>query len=166
MKIPLFTIIVLLFYSCENLKRKEPAQQLPEPEQLKYAEMIVGEWRNSYSKIILHTFKNSDSTKVLEVRESEWETVMQSKPIRTFFKADGTYNSEHRNLEDSIVYNPAGKWRIAGDSLFITDTFPKNGISYTYKISIDNDIAEFKGGEDFDQDGFKDDEYYGSQRRQ
>lgn len=98
--------------------------------------------------------------------EHNWETAMKAKPIRTFFKADGTYNSEHRNLNDSIVYNPAGKWSIVGDSLFMMDTFPQEGLSYKYKIKIDGNIAEFRGVEDFDSDGNKDDEYYGSQRKQ
>lgn len=114
----------------------------------------------------MHTFKNSDSTKVLEVMEQNWETVMKAKPIRTFFNADGTYNSEHHNLNDSIVYNPAGKWNVVGDSLFMRDTFPQKGLAYKYRITLDSDIAEFRGVEDFDQDGNKDDEYYGSQRKQ
>lgn len=101
----------------------------------------------------------------MEVREDNWEALMNMKPIRTFFKADGTYNSEHRNLSDSIVYNPAGKWKITGDSLLMVDTMPQAGVSYKYKVIITDSIAEFFGVEDFDRDGVKDDEYYGRQRR-
>jgi len=162
LKFHLLASIVLLFFSCKNAQHQGDSQESLTMDQSK----LIGEWRNSYTKIIMHTFKSSDSTKVLELNEKDWENVMQVRPIRTFFKADGTYNSEHRNLNDSIIYNPAGKWNIAGDSLFMTDTFPQKGLSYKYKIAIDGNIAEFKGEEDFDQDGVKDDEYYGSQKKQ
>lgn len=166
LKILSFAITVLFFSSCENLKKKDIAPVPASAVQPDYGKKITGEWRNLYTKIVMRSYNNSDSIKVMEIREEDWEQVMKVKPIRTFFKEDGTYNSEHRNLNDSVVYHPAGRWCIEGDSLFMTDTFPQKGISYKYKIAIDNDIAEFTGVEDFDRDGLKDDAYYGTQRRQ
>jgi hypothetical protein len=157
----------LFIFSCNNTpSHQQPFDPLadeilpPKPGQL------LGEWRNLYTKVTMHTFKNTDSTRVLEVDEANWERMMSSKPIRTFFKADGTYNSEHRNLNDSMVYNPAGRWSLTGDSLFMTDTFPQRGVSYRYKILLKDNIVEFWGVEDFDQDGTKDDNYYGTQQKQ
>ena len=112
------------------------------------------------------TYKNSDTSKTLEVDEQSWEQRLNGRTISTFFRQDGTYNSIHRDLKDSIVYNPAGLWRVAGDSLFMTDTFPQRGLTYKYKFAIENNIAEFWGIEDFDQDGKEDDQYYGRQRKQ
>jgi|GEM_PF-650455 len=127
---------------------------------------LVGEWKNTYMKVTMESFRNSDSTKIIEVDESNWEEKLKAKTVRTFFREDGTYNSEHRDLNDSIFYNPAGKWRIEGDSLYMTDTFPEKGISYTYWLQVNDSIAEFRGLEDFDQDGNIDDQYIGRQRRQ
>lgn len=158
-------ITVLFFASCENLKKKE-AIKLPDSGQADYKEQIIGEWRSIYMKLTLHSYQNADSTKVMEVHEAEWEHVMAAKPIRTFFNTDGTYRTEHRNLNDSIVYNPAGNWRIAGDSLFMSDTFPQKKTDYRFQISISSDLAEFKERQDFDGDGMRDDEYFGRQRKQ
>lgn len=146
----------------------------PKEETKKLSHQLVGEWRNVSMKVEMPTVNNTDSTSTLEVTEANWEQLMQIRTIQTFFKADGTYNSIHTNLNDSIIYNPAGKWSVAADSIFMTDTFPQAGLTYNYKLSIrEQNItgkkelrAEFWGVEDFDQDGKKDDRYYGVQRKQ
>lgn len=131
------------------------------------AEDLIGEWRNVSLRIEMNGATGSpDSLKVFEVQESEWESRMNIRPIRTFFKAGGTYNSLHLNLRDSVVYNPAGRWELRGDSLVMTDTFPQRGLKYTYHLKINGNIAEFRGIEDSDGDGQKDDLYFGTQRRQ
>ncbi|MXV17278.1 hypothetical protein [Hufsiella ginkgonis] len=48
----------------------------------------------------------------------------------------------------------------------MTDTFPKQGVTYKYKLSINGNIARFNGIIDFDGDGKTDDEYIGKQRKQ
>ena len=130
------------------------------------ASELVGEWRNTYLKITMFTHRNSDSTHVMEVTSANWEEKLKIQPVRTFFRSNGTYNSEHRNLKDSIFYNPAGYWKVVGDSIFMTDTFPKRGISYAYQLSITDNFATFRGVEDFDRDGKKDDAYMGVQKKQ
>ena len=134
---------------------------------------LVGEWRNVYMKVEMYTYNNTDSLKTMEVTEANWEKILNIKTIRTLYKENGSYNSEHKNLQDSIIYNPAGKWSIVGDTLIMTDTFPKKGLNYKYKLEIKENngvnkeiIAEFFGVEDFDQDGKIDDKYYGIQRKQ
>lgn len=138
------------------------------------SDQLTGEWRNISMKVEMQTINNTDSASTLEVTEANWEQVLKIRTIQTFFKADGTYNSVHTNLNDSVIYNPAGKWSVTGDSIIMTDTFPQAGISYKYRLSIREQntngkqelLAEFWGVEDFDQDGKKDDSYYGVQRKQ
>lgn len=154
-KILLFIIPVLV--SCE-------AEEISENKELE--KQLVGEWRNVSLKIKMNTFKNRDTFRIFEVNENNWEAKMRIQPIRTFYRADGTYNSEHRNLKDSLIYNPAGRWAIQGDTIIMMDTFPERALSYRYKIVIKNNIAEFTGLEDCDRDGNADDDYYGTQRRQ
>ena len=144
------------------------------PERKKTSDQLVGEWRNVSMRVEMPTVNNTDSTATLDVTEANWEKMMQIKTIQTFFKADGSYNSVHTNLNDSIIYNPAGKWSVTGDSIMMTDTFPQAGLTYTYKLTLREQdangkkvlLAEFWGIEDFDQDGKKDDSYYGVQRKQ
>lgn len=160
-------LCAFVLFSCESQQPRQEATEAMPGEILPASRgQLLGEWRNVYTKVTMNTYQNSDSTKVLEVEEADWERVMQVKPIRTFFRQDGTYNSEHRDLNDSIVYNPAGRWTLNGDSLYMTDTFPQKGVSYKYKILVHGDILEFSGYEDFDQDGMKDDVYLGTQRKQ
>lgn len=146
----------MLMFGCEG--KKDETRNL-----------LTGTWQNTYMKIEMNSYKGKDTLSTLEVDESNWEKKMGIKPIITFFKANGTYSSEHRNLQDSIVYNPAGKWEIVGDTLYMRDTFPEAGLNYKYKLSIskqgDKVTAEFWGIEDFDQDGKKDDAYYGRQKK-
>ena len=127
---------------------------------------LIGEWRNVSLKLTMNTFSNKDSTKVFEVNEEDWERKMNIRPIKTIYFADGTYISEHRNLRDSIIYSPAGRWVILGDTVIMRDTFPELGLSYRYKININKDLVEFTGIEDCDRDGSADDQYFGVQRKQ
>lgn len=154
MKIYLLTLFCLFFSCSSKENKKSPSEQL------------VGEWRNVYMKVEMQTVNNTDSNDILEVSEENWEKMMQIRTIQTFYNADGTYNSKHTNLKDSVIYNPAGKWQIQGDSIIMSDTFPKTGLIYKYKIAIKDNNVEFWGVEDFDQDGNKDDKYYGTQKRQ
>jgi hypothetical protein len=156
-------IISTILFSCSV---KEDGKKL--------SGQLIGEWRNVSMKVEMPTVNNTDSSSTLDVTEANWEQVMQIRTIQTFFNADGTYRSTHTNLNDSIIYNPAGKWAILGDSILMTDTFPQPGLTYTYRFTLREQnvngkkelLAEFRGVEDFDQDGKKDDTYSGVQRKQ
>jgi hypothetical protein len=155
LKIWLFLIPVLV--SCE-------AEEIPENKELE--KQMIGEWRNVALKIKMNTFGNKDTFRILEVDEKNWEARMKIQPIRTFYRADGTYNAEHRNLKDSLIYNPAGRWAILDDTIIMMDTFPERALAYRYKIVIKNNMAEFTGVEDCDRDGKADDDYYGLHRKE
>jgi hypothetical protein len=148
-------LIVLIFISCND---KTPRKKI-------YAEQLTGQWRNVYIRIDISSYRNTDSSKVFEVNEQNWEQVMGIRPVRTYYWSDGTYNSEHLNLKDSVFYNPAGRWKLDGDSLFMNDTFPDRRNKYSYRVAVNGNMAEFWGLEDSDNDGKKDDRYYGTQRK-
>ncbi len=157
-KMIIYGVGCLFIAACSNETNKTLNKEL--------TAQLHGEWRNVYMKLSMNSYKNTDSSKVFEVTEQNWTKKMNIQPIRTFFRKDGTYNSEHRNLSDSIVFNPAGRWAIYGDSLVMTDTFPSIGQAYRYKVVLKDSLVEFYGLEDSDNDGQKDDLYYGVQRRQ
>lgn len=154
----LFLFIALILFSCRSNRVSSSGASL--------SQQLTGEWRNTYVKLTMNSFKNSDTSRVVEADENNWEHVLKSRTVRTFFRADGTYNSEHRDLKDSLFYNPAGHWHIVGDSLFMKDSFPQKGISYQYHLSIKDKMATFRGLGDYDLDGRSDDEYFGVQRKQ
>jgi len=126
---------------------------------------LYGQWRNVYLKLEMFSYRNGDSTRVLEVNEKDWEERMGIQPIRTYYWPDGTYNSLHYNLNDSLIFNPSGKWFLRGDSIVMQDTFPELREPYHYKVTLYGDILEFSGTEDCDNDGKRDDHYYGTQRK-
>jgi hypothetical protein len=102
--------------------------------------------------------------KVIEADSSNWEDRLHIKPIRTRFQADGTYYSEYRNLQDSIVRRPSGTWTLKGDSLTISQLQPET-VQMTFQLHIEKDIATFRVFIDFDGDGKTNDLYYGRQRK-
>lgn len=154
---PVFFLPVLLSFllSCEGAaeKKRDLRKELP------------GKWQHTFLKITMNSFNNTDSTRVVAIREEDWETVMHMQPIVTVYFSDGTYFSEHRNLNDSVVYLPFGKWQITGDSILMQDTFPQTGPTYRYHLGMNQGLMECTGYEDSDGDGQSDDLYYSLQRR-
>ena len=100
----------------------------------------------------------------MEADSSNWEARLHIKPIRTYFREDGTYLSEYRNLRDSVIRTPSGIWTIEGDSLLMTELKPDTS-RMKFQLHIENNIATFIGLIDFDGDGVSNELYYGRQRR-
>ena len=125
---------------------------------------LTGEWNNVSMRVEINSKNNSDSNEVLNVEKSEWEARLKIRPIRTFFRADSTWNSAHYNLKDSLVYNPSGKWWISGDSLVMAQTFPSPDTTL-YLLQLKNDTASFEANLDWDMDGKRDDRYFGRQNK-
>src|SRR5690349_15744474 len=95
-------LLVLFVASCNNSGTKEKEPVAPSK-----ADQLVGEWNNLYIKIETMSKNNTDSNEVLEVDRPQWEEKLKIKPIRSFFRADSTWNSAHYNLKDSLVFNPS-----------------------------------------------------------
>lgn len=143
-----FALATLIIISCKNGNIKR--------------EQMFGEWNNLSIRVDIETKLNTDSNEVLTVEQSEWEQKLKIKPIRTYFRADSTYNSAHFDLKGSLVYNPSGKWWIVRDSLIMAQAFPSVDTS-SYLIKLNKDTASFTCRLDWDMDGKKDDLYVGRQ---
>ncbi len=70
---------------------------------------FFGEWRNESMRVECATYRGSDSTFVIDVPAGQWEAKMKMQPIRTTYKADGSYVSEYRTLSDSISLRRIGE---------------------------------------------------------
>jgi hypothetical protein len=137
--------------------------QTPVPPNGKLAQQLTGEWRNQYLKIKIRNAKTGSVT-IVEADSSNWEARLQIKPIRTHFIQDGTYRSEYRNLQDSVVRKASGLWAIKGDTLIMTQTKPSPGVLKLH-VQIDKQLATFHGMIDFDGEGKLNDEYFGVQKK-
>ncbi|HEY6504695.1 MAG TPA: hypothetical protein VIZ28_12020 [Chitinophagaceae bacterium] len=127
-------------------------------------EQLTGEWNNLSIRVEINSKNNADSNEVFEVGRPQWEEKLKIKPIRTFFRADSTWNSAHYNLKDSLVYDPSGKWWIERDKLTMLQLLPSSDTT-VYDFTLKNGIASFKCMLDWDMDGEKDDQYFGIQRK-
>ncbi len=125
---------------------------------------LIGEWHNFYVNLEMPSYQGGASTFRLEANEMNWEELMEMKPIRTFFRENGTYVSEYRNLEDSVFMIHSGYWEIANDSLILRQREPVP-IDYRYAVSLQGDTATFVAVMDFDGDGQEDDHYQGIQTK-
>ena len=144
---------VMLFFSCNDDKKETNAPAAKE---------LTGEWNNLSIKVDIHSKKNSDTNEVIEVDRPVWEEKLKIKPIRTFFRADSTWNSAHYNLNDSLVYNPSGKWWLEDETLVMLQSFPSPDTT-RYSLLLKGDTASFETMLDWDMDGKKDDRYFGRQ---
>lgn len=126
------------------------------------AVLLIGEWNNLSIKIDIQSKNNTSANEVFEVNRPDWESTLKIKPIRTFFRADSTWNSAHYNLKDSLVYDPSGKWWLMGNTLIMAQQLPTRDTNI-YQLTITKDTATFICLLDWDQDGKKDDNYVGRQ---
>jgi len=134
-----------------------------QPDQKKLTADLAGEWRNVTLRVELDK-KQGEPTSVFEVNEETWESTLQIRPIRTYFKPDGKFNSEHFNLTDSLVLNPEGTWSATTDEITMITLKPFNDTtSCTYRI--EGNVVTFGCWVDWDEDGEKDDWYLGTQKR-
>lgn len=124
---------------------------------------LIGEWRNLTIRVEMDK-KQGEPTSVFEANEATWEEKVKIKPIRTYFREDSTFNSEHFNLKDSLVLNPEGTWTATEGEIEMTTLKPfSDTTSCTY--SIEGDVITFGCWVDWDEDGEKDDWYVGTQKR-
>ncbi len=126
---------------------------------------FFGEWRNESMRVECATYRGSDSTFVIDVPAGQWEAKMRMQPIRTTYKADGSYVSEYRTLSDSISLRRKGTWTANGKRLILRETEPDSR-EYVNEYSISGKRARFSSTLDFDSDGKTDDLYEGVQRKQ
>lgn len=93
-------LLMLVLAGCtQGTKDKDEVKQNP----------LIGEWRNLTIRVEMDK-KHGEPTSIFEANEATWEEKVRIKPIRTYFREDNTFNSEHFNLKDSLVLNPEGTW--------------------------------------------------------
>lgn len=145
--------LMICVSSCQTSKSENIADQ----------NSLVGEWRNMSLRVELDK-KHGAPSSIFEVNESSWENELQIRPIQTSFNKDGTFNSAHYNLQDSLVLNPEGTWTATAEEVLMITTSPfSDTTSCTYTIK--DGVVTFGCWVDWDEDGEKDDWYLGTQKK-
>ena len=149
-------VLMASFFACNFSK---PTESSP---QVSLSKSIQGKWSNIDLTVIIQTQNNEDTSVTYKVEPGEWEQILQIRPILTEYYEDGSYRSEYRNLNDSLIRVAQGYWEMVGDSLQLME----EQVATRYYLRILGDTATFTGYLDWDQDGKRDDLYQGRQLRQ
>jgi len=161
--------IGLLIVSCKQTVNNEPpttddTKNTPQPtSNILKPEQFYGEWRNVSMEIT--TAYNTSSSKIESYKEENWEKDLKIKPIRTYYKTDGTYLSEYRDLEGVVFSTTSGKWLVKQDSVYLNQIKPETRVAAYYVEFHDDDTATFTALLDWTSNGKKDDLYIGKQER-
>lgn len=121
---------------------------------------LPGVWKTVAFRVHVHSFHNSDSTFIMEVKEGEWEQKMQMHPIQTVYEVENRFYVQYKNLSDSLLRTERGIWNVFGDTLMLVSP----NATYQYEVILQNRKAELRALLDWDGDGQEDDEYIGIQR--
>jgi len=126
-------------------------------------EQFYGEWRNLSMRVT--TAYNTSQSAVEEYNEENWEKELKIKPIRTYYKPDGKYLSEYRDLDDTVIGTTSGNWSVKQDSVYLNQTQP-DILKAAYHVQFhDKNTATFTAMLDWTSNGKTDDLYIGKQRR-
>jgi hypothetical protein len=136
-----------------------PLQTLP-------VHKLIGRWESLTMFVkVTSAYGVKDSSIVYQVIRDDWEKKTNSKPIELNLGADQRYSLTYRNLQSVVTRTTSGKWKItAGDTMVFMQEVPHQEL-IRYHVTLNNDVAVFKGKLDFDKDGKADDEYVASSRK-
>ncbi len=118
---------------------------------------LVGRWVNVSLHVTVNTYRNTDSTLVMDFTEEDLQTRFPTKPAVTTLNEDGTYFTEYRAQSDSLLARPTGEWSVKDDTLTFRQLTP-NEFLYLYHIRLVGDRMELRTMTDYDNDGKFDDE--------
>lgn len=128
----------------------------------KMEQAIVGTWKNNAMEVEVNTFNNTDTSFQVSVSESSWKIMMAINPIATEIREDGSFYTEYRDTLNLVFNTNRGIWYLDGDSLYLED---QKGYAFSYKILIKDHEMELQSLVDYDDDGAKDDYYFGKYKR-
>ena len=124
-------------------------------------DLLIGSWSNIDLEVLVNQRDPVDSVYTFEVLEGDWEQTLNIKPIVTEFRRDGSYRSEYRSLQDSVIREAEGFWKMDRDTLILIE----DGTATSYHMELSDGKVTFRGWLDWDQDGKQDDLYSGRQKK-
>jgi hypothetical protein len=166
MRIRLLLPLLSLFLFLIGCTEKTETAKTEQARTLSMQQQLLGEWYNVTLKVDFNAVDTADVTVPdMNVDSATWESTLQIKPILTTFRADSSWTSVYKNLNDSVVRVASGVWWTVGDTLIFRTMLPEPAADERFFARVAGDSVVFDGLIDFDQDGALDDHYLGVQRR-
>ena len=163
--------IMLLLAACDNSpkteKEAEPSFQLPSGPLVDDAltNIIIGTWESHSLSITMPTHGNSDTTFFLRITPENWREEMGTRPIKTWFMANGEYYAEYYDLEGNLINRPKGFWGVDGKVLMYDEQEPTPNRFFQEVLYLEKDLFQFSFTMDYDGDGKVDDKAVGVSRK-
>jgi hypothetical protein len=154
--------------ACNQPEGKKAAQSSKKNAPIADTELVkalVGTWESISLQITMPSWNGSDSTGYVTADESNWETIMQLKPVTTVFNSDHTYYAEYYDLNGQLVNRPSGTWEIRGNTLTYKEEVPVPMTFFQQVEKINETDYRFIFQMDYDQDGREDDQGVGISRK-
>ncbi len=123
---------------------------------------IIGKWINSTIEVDLRTYNNSDTSFRVSINEDNWKLKMNIKPVETTLRENGTFLNNYLDTLGIVFHSNSGIWYLDGDSLFLEE---ESGEVYSFEVIVNGDVMEMHTIVDYDEDGEKDDNYFGTYKR-
>ena len=136
--------------------RQPPVAAPPHP--------LVGRWTTDDVLVFYDAVERSLDAKTFHVTPEDWAEVLGLEPRQTDFAPDGTYWSEQRGVDGTIVERTTGRWAANEGVLTLIQLTPvATQLRYQYKVN--GSRLTFESRLDWDSDGAEDDFYVSRGRR-
>ena len=143
-----------LLISCA--RQDAAVQQPPHP--------LVGRWATDDVLVFYDAMERSLEARTFHVKPDDWAEVLGLKPRQVDFAADGTYWSEQRGVDGTLVERTTGRWAADDDVLTMIQLTPSE-TQLRYQYEVDGSQLVFESRLDWDSDGAEDDFYVSRGRR-
>ena len=125
---------------------------------------LVGRWSTDDVLVFYDARERSLEARTFHVTADDWADVLGLKPRQVNFAADGTYWSEQRGVDDSLVERTTGRWAANDGVLTLIQLTPEEA-QLQYQYEVDGARLTFESRLDWDSDGAEDDFYVSRGRR-
>ncbi|MEZ4686802.1 MAG: hypothetical protein R3B47_12265 [Bacteroidia bacterium] len=126
---------------------------------------IIGTWESHSLSITMPTHGGSDSTFFLRITPENWQAEMGTRPIKTWFLANGEYYAEYYDLQGNLINRPRGYWGVDGNILMYDEQEPAQNRFFQEVLYLEKDLFQFSFTMDYDGDGEADDIAVGVSRK-
>jgi hypothetical protein len=125
---------------------------------------LIGRWTTDDVLVFYDATGRSLDARTFRITANDWGDVLGLAPRQVAFAADGTYWSEQRGVDGSVVERTSGRWAANEATLTLIQLVPTQA-QLSYQYAVDESHLTFESQLDWDSDGAKDDYYVSRGRR-
>jgi hypothetical protein len=125
---------------------------------------LVGRWSTDDVLVFYDSHERNLRARTFHITPADWSEVFGLEPRQVDFAADGTYWSEQRGVDGSVVERTTGRWAANQGTLTLIQLTP-NEAQLRYEYEIHGGRLTLESRLDWDSDGAEDDFYVSRGRR-